>query len=101
MKVGDRKFDQIISRAQEYCSAAVRSRQVQVPYDVSAAGRVNMDDDRALIAVSSNIEAESNGKGKHFSPTWRLYWFPITRQFVEAKWCDSGLARELERGLIR
>ncbi|KAI9454021.1 hypothetical protein HD554DRAFT_2331831 [Boletus coccyginus] len=41
-------------------------RQVQVSYDVSAAGEINMDDDRALIVVSSDIEAESDGEGKPF-----------------------------------
>ncbi|KAI9569772.1 hypothetical protein HD554DRAFT_2247270 [Boletus coccyginus] len=66
MKVGDGKFDQIVSGAREYCSAAVRSRQVQVSYDVSAAGEINMDDDRVLIVVSSDIEAESDGEGKPF-----------------------------------
>jgi len=66
MKVGDRKFDQIVSKAWKYCSTAVRSRQVQVSYNVSVAGEVNMDDDQALIAVSSDIEAESDGEGKHF-----------------------------------
>ncbi|KAI9459972.1 hypothetical protein HD554DRAFT_2135050 [Boletus coccyginus] len=62
MKVGDGKFDQIISGAREYCSTAVHSRQAQVSYDVSAAGEINMDDDRALIVVSSDIEAESDGE---------------------------------------
>lgn len=68
MKVGDRKFDQIVSGAWEYCSTAIHSRQAQAAHDVSesATGEANMDDDQALIAVSSDIEAdsESDDEGK-------------------------------------
>lgn len=66
MKVGNKKFDRIVSGARGYCGTTVRSRQAQVSYDASTAGDVNMDDDRALIAVSSDIEAELDGEGKHF-----------------------------------
>ncbi|KAI9569829.1 hypothetical protein HD554DRAFT_2087764 [Boletus coccyginus] len=42
---------------------AMHSRQAQVSYDVSAAGKINMDDDQVLIVVSSDIEAESDVPG--------------------------------------
>ncbi|KAI5997807.1 hypothetical protein F5J12DRAFT_785033 [Pisolithus orientalis] len=52
--------------AKEYCSAAIHSRQAQVPYSVSVAGKGNMIDDQALITVSSDIKAELDIEGKHF-----------------------------------
>ena len=61
IKVGDRKFDQIISRTWEYCSTAICSRQAQATHNVSesAAGRADMNNDQILIAVSFDIEADS------------------------------------------
>ncbi|KAH0835786.1 hypothetical protein J3R83DRAFT_9629 [Lanmaoa asiatica] len=93
MKVGNKKFDRIVSGARGYCGTTVRSRQAQVSYDASTAGDVNMDDDRALIAVSSDIEAELDGEGKHFESS--------CCDCEEAKRPSSWPARELERGLIR
>ncbi|KAI9567639.1 hypothetical protein HD554DRAFT_2266893 [Boletus coccyginus] len=59
-RIGEAKFGEIINGAREYCNAAVRSRQAQVSQHVSAADDTDMLDDRALITVSSDIEAESD-----------------------------------------
>ena len=47
-------------------STAICSRQAQATHDVSesAAGEANMDDDQVLIAVSSDIEADSESADK-------------------------------------
>lgn len=63
-RIGEGKFGEIINGVQEYCNTAVQSRQAQVSQHVSAADDTDMLDDWALIAVSSNIEAESDNGGK-------------------------------------
>ncbi|KAI9463120.1 hypothetical protein HD554DRAFT_2041017 [Boletus coccyginus] len=53
------KFGQILDGAQKCCNAAVQSRQVQVSQHILT---TDMLDDCALIAVSSDIEVESDGE---------------------------------------
>jgi hypothetical protein len=69
MKVSDGKFAQIINSAREYCNTANCSRQARLSHKGLTAGKVDKDDDWAMIVVSSDIEAESDGEGEPF-PTW-------------------------------
>ncbi|KAI9570036.1 hypothetical protein HD554DRAFT_2037711 [Boletus coccyginus] len=62
LRIGEGKFGEIINRTWEYCNAAVQSRQAQVSQHISAMDNTDMLDDQTLIAVSSNIDAESDGK---------------------------------------
>ena len=66
MKVSDGEFAQIINGAWEYCNTANHSRQARLFHNGLTAGEVNMDNDWAMIVVSSDIEAESDGEGESF-----------------------------------
>jgi len=71
LKIGEGKFGQILNRTWKSCNIAVQSRQAQVSQHVLTTNIVNdtdMLDDHALIAVSSDIEVESDSEGQ-LSPT--------------------------------
>ncbi|KAI9569313.1 hypothetical protein HD554DRAFT_2038258 [Boletus coccyginus] len=59
------KFGQILDGAWKYCNTAVQSKQAQVSQHVLTTDTVDdtdMLDDHVLIAVSSDIEVESDGE---------------------------------------